>query len=660
MYNIKDLTLEEKLLLLTGKNEWATNDLDGKLPSVIMSDGPNGVRKCSSGDDALSATAMPTLSVVCNTWNKELSYLDGESIADECIEKDIDLLLAPGINIKRDVLNGRNFEYFSEDPFLTGTMARAFVQGVQDKGVGTCVKHFCLNNSDHDRHCANSEVDERTLREVYTFAFEEVIKAKPWTVMCSYNPINGVHASANEKMLKTTLREKLGFDGAVISDWGAVHNHPQAVKATCDLRMPYAKSAFNTLKNAYEKGIITEQEIDVCAQNILDLINKKVSAKKALPIGADARHKNAVKIAEEGIVLLKNEDGILPLKKGKVAIMGEYQNHPPLSGGGSANVKTDYAQQPLSTLIEQNSDCKTITGRALATTVNPWQATLWRNHFRTIYDSDATLICVGERTPEVSEGWNRESIKLSAQQEQFIINACEYSKNIVVIVYAGSVIDMSAWIDKVKAVVFVGYAGQGVNQALANILTGKISPSGKLSETFPLSIENTVTKGEFNDGRIWYKEGVFVGYRHYEKEKLPVLFPFGHGLSYGEFRYSDIKVEKKGEVDYVISYLITNLSNQDAKEISQVYIKHVSPMAVRPEKELKGYSKDLIKAGESKRVSIDLDFKSFAYYSTVFDRFVVEDGVYEVMVGASSRDIRLREKIHVAANDIPEEGIEIW
>ena len=658
MFKVKDFTIEEKLLLLTGKTFWEINDLNGKLPTFKMADGPNGLRTYKEDGSKLPATAMPNLSVISNTWNKDLAYLDGATIADDCIENNIDLLLAPGVNIKRDVLNGRNFEYFSEDQYLTGTMARAFVEGVQDNGVGTSVKHFCLNNSEHDRRCSGSEVDERTLHETYLWAFNETLKAKPWTVMCSYNPINGVFASANKKLLKDILRDKMGFDGLIMSDWGAAYNHPQAVKATCDLRMPFEECAYNQLKTAYDNKVITEEEIDFCVQNVLNLIEKKVNAKKAEVKGATYRHENAVKIAKEGIVLLKNEGGILPLKRGKVAIMGESQDNPPISGGGSALVVTDYKQEKLSTLIEKYSDCKTETGIAVRTS-SPFISS-WRYHFKTIYNSDVTLICVGESAPRVSESWNRYSIKLPREQEEFIINACEYSENIVVLVYAGSVIDMSAWIDKVKAVVYVGYAGEGVNEALANLLTGKVSFSGKLSETFPLKAEDTVTGGELNKGRIRYTEGVFVGYRHYDEKKLPVLFPFGHGLSYANFTYSDLKVEKTGDAEYLVSYTITNNSSVDAKEVSQVYVKHVSPMLSRPEKELKGYSKDLIKAGESKTITIKLDFNSFSFYSPIYDRFAVEDGTYVIMVGASSRDIKLKQNIEVAINDIPFEGAPIW
>ena len=664
MIDIKTLSIDDKLKLLTGKNGWQTNDLNGKIPSVFMADGPHGLRKIefeksekntqNLGIVGVSytryATAMPNLSVLSNTWNEDLAYLDGATIADECIDADVDMLLAPGVNIKRNVLNGRNFEYFSEDPFIAGKMARAYIEGVQDKGVGTSLKHFLGNNSEHDRNSTSSEIDERTMREIYTPAFEEALKAKPWTVMCSYNPVNGVYASQNKKILDGLLRKKFGFDGLIVSDWRAVHNHPEAVKATLDLRMPYEESAYEELKTAYEKGELSEQEIDLCITNLLKLIDKKVESDKTKKVTTteEQRHQNAVEIAKEGIVLLKNEDNVLPLKKANgIAFCGMFNEVPPLGGGGSSLVVTKYRQTALSTLIEQKTGIPVtyniVTQNQILTGIKYFKPFL-----KNAYSADVAIISVGEREPFVSEDHDREKIKLTAVQENLIINTCKYNKNVIVLVYGGSAIDMSAWIDKVKAVVFVGYAGEGVNQALSSILTGEVSPSGKLTETFPLCVEDTVTEGKFDDGLVdWYKEGVFVGYRYYDKYQKEVLYPFGHGLSYANFEYSNLEIVKNGKYEYTVSYDITNISNCDAKEVSQVYVKEVFPVVVRPERELKGYSKDLIKAGETKRVSVKLDKRSFAYYSVVYDDWTVESGAFEIHVGASSRDIKLIGKIKI-------------
>ncbi len=663
-YSVKDFTLEEKLKLLTGKSDWTTQDLDGKLPSLWLSDGPNGLRKIElnsvstedggiiTSKQTLPATAMPTLSVVANTWNKEMAYLDGKSIADECIEYDVDVLLAPGVNIKRNVLNGRNFEYFSEDPFLTGKMARAFVEGVQDKGVGTSVKHYLANNSENDKNSISSEVDERTLREIYLPAFEECVKAKPWTVMAAYNRVNGVYACQNRKMLKKVLRDDLGFDGLIVSDWNAIHNHVKAVKATCDLRMPYREVAYTELLEAFNRGELTEEEIDACAQKVLDLIEKKENAVKNPPeYTKQERHQNAVEIAKEGMILLKNEDNILPIKNpNKLCVLGRFNAAPVFGGGGSSRVVLEGGVKPLSTLLEEKLGVEVYSGRVIRNDVLTATG-YFDKHLPHAYDSDVTLICVGEQPPMVSEGFNRESIKLSPAQEDMILKTSKVTDNIVVLVYAGSVIDMSAWIDKVKAVVYVGYAGEGVQEAVCSVITGETVPSGKTNETFPLSIKDTVTKGEFDDGRSdWYKEGIFVGYRHYDREGLDVLYPFGHGLSYANFEYSNLTIEQKGETDFTISYDIKNTSNIDAKEVSEVYVKDMFAIIARPERELKGFSKDLIKAGETKRVSVDLDFRSFAYYSTTYDNWVIDGGTYEIQVGASSRNIKLVGKIKLAEN----------
>ena len=664
MISIKDLTIEEKLKLLTGKNGWQTCDLNGKIPSVIMVDGPHGLRKIEfekTENNAQNlyavgfsytryATAMPNLSVLANSWSEDMAYLEGLTIADDCIEADVDILLAPGVNIKRNILNGRNFEYFSEDPLLAGKLARAYIEGVQDKGVGTSLKHFLGNNSEHDRNSTSSEIDERTMREIYTPAFEEALKAKPWTVMCSYNPVNGVYASQNKKILDGLLRKEFGFDGLIVSDWRAVHNHPKAVNATLDLRMPYEESAYQELKTAYDKGELSEQAVDYCLGNLFNLINKKIESKKIRKVttSKEQRHENAVKIAKESIVLLKNEENILPLKNVKnIAVCGYYNEVPPLGGGGSSQVVTSYKQTALSALIEKKTGAKTVYNKVTFTdTLN--RIMYSKAFYKNLYNADVGILCLGENDLAVSEDYDRESMRLSSSQEELIISASKYNKNLIVVLYCGGAIDMSAWIDKVKAVVFVGFAGEGVNQAVASILTGETSPSGKLSETFPLNVYDSVTAGKVDDGQVeWYSEGVFVGYRYYDKCQKEVLYPFGHGLSYANFEYSNIKVVKNGKYNYTLSFDITNLSNIDAKEISQVYVKEVFPVVIRPEKELKAFSKDLIKAGETKRVSIELDKRAFAYYSVVYDDWTVENGEFEIEVGASSRDIRLKTKIMV-------------
>ncbi len=645
-YDINSFTLEEKLSLLTGKNSWQTPDANGKLPTMWLADGPHGVRK-SIDENALPSTVMPCLVNIANSWNKELAYLDGQTIADDCIEKEVDLLLAPGVNIKRTPLCGRNFEYFSEDPFLAGTLAKAYIEGVQDKGIGTSLKHFALNNREYERLWQSSEADERTMREIYFTAFEIALKAKPWTVMSSYNAVNGVYAVENKWLIKDVLRGDLGFDGLVVSDWGSCKVPYRTTKASVDLIMSHNSDTVDNVKKALKDGLITMEEVDACVNRLLELLEKNQANahKRIITTTPEQRHQNAVEIAKESFVLLKN-DGVLPIKGGKIKLI---ENSDILIGGtGSAKVTAEYQTQTLSNELQ-----KQLTDATIFVSPPYFNETIshtLKHELVLARQADTVILTVNGRAE--GENYDREEITLSKVQEERILNVAKVNPNVVVVVYAGSAIDMRNWIDKVKAVVFAGLGGQGVNQALAEVLCGKTSPSGKLSETFPLSIEDTPTGRAIGNSMVErYTEGVFVGYRYYDTNNKPVLFPFGHGLSYAKFEYSNLKIEKKGEAEFTVSYDITNLSNIDAKEVSQVYVSDVFANVSRPEKELKGFSKDLIKAGQTVNVKVDLDFRSFAYYNQPLKRWQVDNGEFEILVGASSRDIRLKESIFI---DLPE------
>ncbi len=658
-YDVKNLTLDEKLRLICGKDDWRTESLDGKLAALFLSDGPNGLRKMGE-NGTIPATAMPNLSVISNTWNKDLAYLDGQTIADECIENGADVLLAPGVNIKRTPLCGRNFEYFSEDPYLAGTLAKSYIEGVQSKGVGTSLKHFCANNSEFDRHEQTSEIDERTLREIYCRPFEIALEAKPWTVMCSYNPVNGVYASENKKLLNDILRGEMGFEGMIVSDWDAVHNHPRAVKAGLDLRMPYRENSFPALKKAYEDGFITDEEIDFCVQNVLKLIEKREenAPYRKVTTTKEQRHEIAVNIAKEGICLLKNE-GVLPIKEGTVTVAGDFATKAMYGGGGSAFVTTNFEGKHLGETMEGlNASIKaTCLAHSTFVHLNQTMNVNLKKLCITASQSDYTVLCVGTDNGVESECYDRTSIKLSPVIENTILRIAENSENVIVCVYAGSAIDMTAWIDKVKAVVYVGFAGEGANEALAQILIGEVSPCGKLNETFPLCLEDTyvgsTTKNGFCDT---YSEGVFVGYRYYDRTKKEVLFPFGHGLTYTTFAYSNLEVEKMGESEVKVSYDITNVGDVPAKEISQVYVSSPFAMVSRPQKELKGFEKTLLLPKETKRITVTLNFRSFAYYNTAFDRWHAEDGDFIISVGASSRDIKLSKKINFTFDPLTQQS----
>ena len=644
MIDSKTLSIKEKIRFLTGKDAWCTCEIGEKVPEVRMADGPNGVRRKDPDAPPRFATSMPNGCVVANTWSVEVATLEGKTIAQECIENDVDVILGPGINIKRTPVCGRNFEYFSEDPYLAGVMAKAYVEGVQNEGVGACVKHYCANNRELPRCYQSSEVDERTLREIYTKPFEMANEASPWMVMCSYNPVNGVYASENKKILDGILRKQIGYNGVIVSDWAAVHSRHKAAKASLDLAMPFNQTHVDELTVAYEKGLITETDIDECVERLLALAEKKTQAdkRKKITTTKEERHQNAVKIAKEGIVLLKNEDGVLPLKTGKTLVLGQQAIAPLIVGGGSGTVATEFVQTPLHEVLSTRMPDSQFSFRSVT-----------RRNFMVMdaYEADTVVICVSAHLQ--SECMDRDDIRLPKSNEDLILRTAEVNENVIVVIYSGSAVDMSAWVDKVKGVVFCGYPGEGANEALADILSGKTVPSGKLAETFPLTFADTFGGGANGDYFTeWYNDGIFVGYRYYEQKGKDVLFPFGHGLSYAKFTYSDLRVKKLGETDYEISYSIRNESDVDAKEVSQVYVKDVFAMVVRPKKELKGFSKDLIKAHEEKRITIKLDASAFAYYSTSFDNWYVENGTFEILVGASSADIRLKEKIEIA---LPEE-----
>lgn len=647
---LKNLTLEEKISLLTGDGSWKTASANGKLKQAWLSDGPSGLRMHNPDNvsETLHATALPTCHVLSYTWDLALCYEYAQTIAEECILNGADVLLGPGVNIKRSPLCGRNFEYLSEDPYLAGIMGKTYVEGMQSKGIGTSVKHYCANNREFDRCHQSSDVDERALHEIYLKPFEITMEAKPWTVMCSYNPINGIYASENKKLLKDVLRDKFGFDGLIMSDWGAVHDPVRAVEATLDLCMPYSPRYAAELPAAVAEGRLSEKQIDERAQKVLDLVKKceEAAPLKKVTGTKESRHETAVKIAREGMVLLKN-DGVLPLTSAKkVFVYGNNAEKPFISGGGSGKVKTDFVQTPLYTLIGEK------TGGETVFLLDDMWSVFWRDVYQKAYEADVTVITVGHGPETEKEGVDRSSIRLTAEQEDAVLRIAARANKTVVVVYAGSAVDMSRWIDAVDAVVFAGFAGEGVNEALSDLLCGKANFCGKLTETFPLSLADTFKGGATGDGEAdLYDDGIFVGYRYYDKMKKEVLFPFGYGLSYAKFEYSNLRIEKKGEYDYDVAYDITNVSETAGKEISQVYVKDVSAMVHRPEKELKGFSKDFIAPHQTKTVRVKLDFSSFAYYNVSLGRWYAENGWFEVYVGGSSRCLPLKGKLLLEADE---------
>ena len=651
---VKKLTAAQKLRLLCGKDCWHTVDFDGLLPAVTMSDGPVGLRTERIGDggkqETIPAIGYPSVQVLANTWNTSLAQSMGECLADDCIDRGVDLLLAPGVNIKRHPLNGRNFEYFSEDPYLAGTMAKAYIEGVQKKGVGACVKHFCCNNLEYDRLHQSSEVDERTLREIYYRPFAIACEAHPVSVMCSYNRINGVYGSEYKKGYDM-LRGDCGFDGAVISDWCAVRDRTASAKAGLDLEMPFNQKNYEKLASDYEQGKLTDQELDRCAERVLEMIFRLDGMRKQRKSvsSESVRKKAANRVAAEGVVLLKN-DGALPLAKGTSAsVCGFYAkpgNTDFLAGGGSSQVNWSnrafdipaaLEECGVKTVFEPAFGIDTIWSMSQDTAAAPENAAL----------CDANIVCVGTGNCVEYEEGDRKTTRLPDVQERAILETAERNKNTVVIVFAGAAIDMSAWADRVNAIVYAGFCGMESDRVLAGILTGKINPSGKLSETFPLSLEDVpAANAPRRAGYTRYLEELDVGYRYFDTYEVPVLFPFGHGLSYSEFRYGDLHVQTDGN-KLAVRFTVKNVSARAGAEIAQVYVCPCALHVYRPKKELKAYAKREIAAGKTQGFEFVLTKNDFCYWSAALDKFTAEDGVYEIAVGASVADIRLRAKVRL-------------
>ncbi len=655
---VKELTAEEKLRLICGKDSWHTVDLDGKIPSVCVSDGPVGLRKSEMDEKGnwvrdLPAVAYPALHVLANSWSRECAREMGESLADDCKEQNVDILLAPGVNIKRNPLNGRNFEYFSEDPLLAGTLAYEYIDGLQSKGVGACLKHYYVNNREYNRLDQSSEVDERTLRELYLKPFELACKAKPISAMCAYNRINGVYASENAKGFRI-LRDEFGFDGAIISDWGAVHDRTASAKAGLDLEMPFHEGNYEKLVADYKAGKITDEEIDACAERVLRLAERceKMREGRKAERTVEERFAVARKIAEEGIVLLKNE-GVLPLSPGQsISVSGFFaapEAFGKISGGGSAMVQWRGEKFNLADILRKK------TGGEVRYTRTFWERGVLCDSRQAEIDAaecDVCIICAGTGSDIESEGYDRGDMRLPQWEEESILRLSKLNPNTVVVLFAGSAVDVSAWADGVAGIVYAGFCGEQGGEAVARVLTGEVNPSGKLSETFPVSYEDVPVSWADNDPCVArYEEGLDVGYRYYDTYDVRVSFPFGFGLSYSEFVYSALKVKASGNKAEV-SFTVKNAGGPAGREVSQLYIRPIAAYVHRPAQELKAFTKQQILPGKNVKVKFGLTTADFAYYSTAVDGWRTDDGLYEIAVGASSREIFLRALVKIEGGNI--------
>ncbi len=653
---VSKMTLEEKAALVTGASNWTTTPVERLgIPEMVVSDGPHGVRRIEDvtaiAQKSLPATCFPTASCTASTWNVDLIKQMGEALAEECIALNVDVLLGPGVNMKRSPLGGRNFEYFSEDPFLAGEMAVNFINGVQSKGVGTSLKHYAANNQEFQRFCISSEVDERTLREIYLAAFEKAVKeTQPYTVMCSYNKVNGDYASENYHLLTEILKNEWGFEGLVVSDWGAVHDRVKALKAGLDWEMP-GPQAQRTQKviDAVRSGELDESVLDESVRRILRIVFKARQTPKNGKFDVDAHHELAHQIATEGMVLLKN-NGLLPLKGHEhIAIIGRSAEAAHFQGGGSSHINPTKVAVPFNE-VKAQAGAAEITFAEGYPTDNSFSQAMIDKSVSLAKSADVALLYIALPGFKESEGYDRTDLDLTDQQVALIKAVSAIQPNTVVVLNNGAPVVMNDWIDGVAAVLEGWMMGQAGGVSIADVLFGRVNPSGKLAETFPAKLADTpaVINWPGGAGKVYYGEGLFIGYRYYDAKKMPVLFPFGYGLSYTTFAYSNTKVSKKSFKDtdgVTVSVDVTNTGKMAGKEIVQLYVHDQKSKLVRPEKELKGFAKVELKPGETKTVSIKLDFRSFAYYHPSYNQWITEDGEFDLLIAASSADIR--EKLTV-------------
>ena len=656
---IAKLNLEQKCALLSGAGTFTTRGCPkAGVPSITLSDGPNGVRKQAGAADHLGlnpsvpATCFPTAATVACSWDPALGEQLGRAMGEEAAVQEVAVLLGPGLNTKRSPLCGRNFEYFSEDPYLSGKMAAAYVRGIQSEGIAACPKHFAVNSQELRRMASDSVLDERTLRELYLTGFEIVVKeAHPKTIMSSYNLVNGTYANENAHLLQDILRRDWGFDGAVVTDWGGSNDHALGVKNGSTLEMPApGGDAVRELLAAVQSGKITEADVDARLDELLTLVLDTSAAvqKHSRSFDADAHHALARRAAAESAVLLKNDGGILPLAAGaSVAVIGDFAETPRYQGAGSSAVNSIKVDTFLDCLKDSGlhsvgfaagfdrqgkpDDAKKAEAVALAK------------------KADTVLLCLGLDEIKESEGLDRADMKLADNQIELLQAVQQANPNTVVIVSAGASLE-TPWLAHCRALVYGALGGQAGAGAMVDVLTGKINPSGKLAETWANAHADTPAKDNFaGAGRtVQYREGLYVGYRYYQTAGVPVAFPFGYGLSYTSFAYSELKADARS-----VTLTVTNTGSRAGAEIVQVYAAKPDAQIFRPAQELKAFTKVWLEAGESKTVTLPLDDKAFRYWNTKTDSWEVEGGTYELRVGASSADIRLTAAVEVNGTSAP-------
>ena len=681
---IKKLSLEEKASLCVGKDYWNSVGFEEySIPKITMSDGPHGLRVQKTNADNLGinesevSTCFPASASLGNTWNRELVYLLGKTLGEEARKEAVNVVLGPAINIKRSPLCGRNFEYFSEDPYLTGILGSEYIRGLQGMGVGACVKHFAVNNQENRRRTINAVVDERALREVYLRAFELIVKnSKPWSVMSAYNRVNGEYCSENQHLLKEILRNEWMFDGIVISDWGAENDRVKGLLASHELEMPGGRgNGAKEIVLSVKSGKVPESVLDDAVDRIIDVAIKgqQASMKISSSMGKKSdlgkkictlnyvsgakfeynqmeHHEIARKIAEETIVLLKNDDDILPIKGRKVAIIGEMAKIPRYQGAGSSTINPYKIENAYDNFLENGIEVEYVQGYERIESEN--DETLRYEAIKVAEKNEVVVVFAGLTENYESEGVDRASLNMPANQNKLIEEVCKANDNVIVVLANGSPVLMP-WKDSVKAIVAGYIGGEAGGKAVVDCILGKVNPSGKLAESYPICLEDTSCFKNYpgNELTVEYKESIFVGYKFYDKVGKDVLFPFGFGLSYTEFEYSDLNVCIQDD-SVIVRFKIKNVGSIAGKEVAQVYVKKNDSAVFRPEKELRDFVKVKLTPDEVKEVRIFLNRGCFEYFDIGNDRWQVEAGKYEILIGKSSRDIVLSGSVVIDSKDI--------
>ena len=653
---IRAMTLEQKCAMLSGADTFRTRQLAG-VPAIWLSDGPHGLRKQAGPSDHLGlnpsekATCFPTAATVANSWDPSLGEEIGRALGEEAVEQQVAVVLGPGLNMKRNPLCGRNFEYFSEEPYLAGKLAAAYVRGIQEKGVSACPKHFAVNNQELRRMATDSIVDERTLREIYLTGFEIAVReGKPGCIMTSYNKVNGTYANEHEHLLVDILRGEWGYDKAVVTDWGGSNDHALGVKAGSTLEMPApGLDSVRELMAAVKTGKIAEADVDARLDELLTLVlDAQPALQNARPADMAAHHALARRVAAESIVLLKNENGLLPLAAGtKVALIGNFAFVPRYQGAGSSVVNAAKVECLAEEIEGSGLDC---IGMARGyERSGAHNARLAQEAAALAAQAEVALVCLGLTEQDESEGLDRPHMRLADNQIALLNAVRAKAKKVAVLFHAGSAVEMP-WLDACDALLHAALGGQAGASAVLDALTGRVNPSGKLAETWPLRYEDTPSLRHFGgDGtNVEYREGPFIGYRYYQKAGAPVRFPFGYGLSYTTFAYENLSADASGA-----TMTIRNTGKCAGAEIVQLYIRKVDSALPMPVQELKGFAKVFLRPGEAKEIRIPLDDRAFRYWNVRTNRWEVEGGAYEVRVGASSEDVRLTAAVAVEGTNAP-------